>query len=182
MIVLGLDLSLTSTGVATSSWTRAIKTKASMRGYARLRYIRGAILDTVIEAGPTLVVVEGPSFGSVGKGQHERGGLWWMITEVIDDAGIAIAVAPPANIKKYATGYGGGPKSEKDMVLMAAARRFPWFSGGNDEADALWACAMGYAWLQAPLVEMPAVNCTALDGVAWPTDLTFSRTGLAIAS
>lgn len=181
MIVVGLDLSLTSTGVATSSWTRTIKTKASMRGYPRLRYIRSTILDILIETRPHLIVVEGPSFGSVGRGQHERGGLWWMITEVVDDAGIPIAVAPPASIKKYATGYGGGPKSDKDMVIMAAARRFGWFAGGNDEADALWACAMGHAWLAEPLVELPSINKTALSGVDWPTRFAFSETQVAKA-
>lgn len=174
MTVLGLDLSLTSTGVATKNWTRAIRTK-KLRSYPRLRYIREQILEVLIEARPQLVVVEGPSLGSQGSGFHQLGGLWWMMTEVIDDAGIELAVAPPSNIKKYATGYGGGPKSGKDAVLLAAVRRFDWFEGGNDEADALWACAMGHQWLNEPLVEMPALNKKGLDGVAWPTAVTFSQ-------
>lgn len=171
MSVLGLDLSLTSTGVATASWTRPVRPK-KLTGYPRLRYIRGAILDLVIEAAPTLVVVEGPSYGSVSRSQHERGGLWWLLCEVIDDAGIPIAVAPPKNIKKYATGNGN---ADKDAVLLAACRRFGWFEGGNDEADALWACAMGHEWLGEPLVEMPTINRSTMDGVAWPAHLSFSR-------
>ncbi len=41
-------------------------------------------------------------------------------------------------------------------------RRFDWFSGGNDEADALWACAMGHAHLGQPLLELPKAHLDAL--------------------
>lgn len=177
MFVIGLDLSLTSTGLAAagtapaggvySATTRAIRPK-KLTGYERLRYIKHEVRSTVVQCLPDLVVVEGPSFGSVGKGQHERGGLWWMVTEAIDALGIPIAVAPPTTIKKYATGAGGGPNAGKDQVLLAASRRFDWFAGGNDEADALWACAMGADHVGEPLVAMPQLNRKALEGVDWP--------------
>lgn len=167
MIVLGLDLSLTSTGVAGSTWTEAIQPKKLSR-WERLRYICDGVRAYVTDFAPDLVVVEGPSYNSQGGHQHERGGLWWMATEVIDSRAISIASAPPTNIKKYATGVGGGPKAGKDFVMLAAARHFSWFDGGNDEADALWACAMGYDHLEAPLTKMPAVNRQALEKVDWP--------------
>jgi Holliday junction resolvasome RuvABC endonuclease subunit len=177
MFVLGLDLSLTSTGLACASTapaagiptvhTQRIQPK-KLTGYPRLRFIHHEIRSTVIRCLPDLVVVEGPSFGSVGRGQHERGGLWWMVTESVDALKIPIAIAPPSNIKKYATGVGGGPKAGKDAVLLAASRRFDWFEGGNDEADALFACAMGCDWVGEPIVEMPKENRKALDGVEWP--------------
>jgi Holliday junction resolvasome RuvABC endonuclease subunit len=167
---------LTSTGVATAGRTKRIRPGAKLRAYERLRFIRSQILDVIVQEDPDLVIVEGPSFASVGKGQHERGGLWWMVTEAIDAGGIPLAVAPPNNIKKYATGVGGGPKSEKDFVMTAAVRRFPWFEGNNDEADALWACAMAFEWSGNPLVEMPSVNREAINGCSWPEPFTFSRT------
>lgn len=167
MTALGIDLSLVSTGMASLSWTRTVRPK-KLTGYPRLRYIRSTIMDVVLEQAPHLVVVEGPSYGSVGQGQHERGGLWWMVTEAIDNAGIPLAIVPPACLKKYATGTGGGPNAGKDAVLLAASRRFEWFAGGNDEADALWLAAMGFAWLGQPLVTMPEVNLKGLDGCKWP--------------
>lgn len=176
MIAIGLDLSLTSTGVATRQHTLRVLPGTKRRGYERLRYIRDQILDAVVSAGPDLVVVEGPSYGSVSRSQHERGGLWWMVTEAIDVGGIPIAIAPPKNIKKYATGFGGGPKSDKDFVIAAAVRRFDWFAGNNDEADALWACAMAFDWAGVPLVEMPSLNREAINGCDWPELFTFSRT------
>lgn len=177
MFVIGLDLSLTSTGLATKSSTVAIRPK-KLTGYPRLRFIRDRVRSTVLQTQPDLVVVEGPSYGSVGAGQHERGGLWWMVTEAIEEY-VPIAVAPPANIKKYATGVGGGPRAGKDAVLLAASRRFDWFVGGNDEADALWACALGHDQLGEPLVAMPQENRKALAGVAWPAGHSFSQSAPA---
>lgn len=165
--VLGLDLSLTSTGLAWNGRTRLIR-PGKLKDWPRLRLIRNTILDVCEELEPALVVVEGPSFGSVGRGQHERGGLWWMVTEAIDDMDMKIGVAPPANIKKYATGVGGGPKADKDAVLLAAAKRFEWFNGNNDEADALWACAMGHEFLGEPIVDVPVAHKKAVETCSWP--------------
>lgn len=165
MTVVGLDLSLTSTGVATAERTWRLKPKAVRQDaplparFTRHRYLRGAILDILAEARPELVVVEGPSFASMGGHEHERGGLWWAVLDLVDQADIEIAVATPTMIKKYATGKGN---ADKDIVLSAANRRFPWFDGGNDEADALWACAMGYERIGHPLLELPAAHRDAL--------------------
>lgn len=172
MRAFGLDLSLTSSGVATAGWTKAIR-PGKLTGYPRLRYIRAQILDMVIEAEPDLYIIEGPTYGQSGqKGHHERGGLWWMITEVLDESQVPLVVAPPASIKLYATGVGN---ADKDRMLMAAARNYPWFAGGNDEADALWACAMAHDWAGEPISEMPARNREALDKIQWPVLLTVSR-------
>ena len=165
MTVVGLDLSLTSTGYATATRTarlrpKAVKDDAGLPSrIARLRWVRRAILQELVADLPTLVVVEGPSHGSTGGHEHERGGLWWSVLDVVEDAGIAVMVATPTMIKKYATGKGN---ADKDLVLTQTVRRFPWFEGGNDESDALWACAMGHAHLGEPLVELPPANQDAL--------------------
>lgn len=164
MIVVGLDLSLTSTGYATRLATSLIKptavtgTELGPR-FARLRTIKTRVLELLVEDAPTLVVVEGPSHGSKGGHEHERGGLWWRILEAVDEAGIQVLVATPTMIKKYATGKGN---AEKDDVLVQAVRRFDWFEGKNDEADALWACAMGYELIGRPIVDVPKLNVEAL--------------------
>ena len=165
MTVLGLDLSLTSTGAATEDRTWRIKPKPVRQDaplpmrFTRHRVIRSQILDILAEVRPELVVVEGPSHGSQHGHEHERGGLWWAVLDLVDLADIEIAVATPNMIKKYATGKGN---ADKDIVLSAANRRFPWFEGGNDEADALWACAMGYERIGQPILELPANHRDAL--------------------
>jgi hypothetical protein len=53
-------------------------------------------------------------------------------------------------------------------VIAAAARRFAWFEGDNNQADATLLSAMGYDFLEMPVVAMPQVNREGLVKVEWP--------------
>jgi len=169
-LVIGLDLSLTATGVAHMRGdqvvTDTITPPANRRaGLLRLRWLRDHLLELI--GAPALVVVEGPSYGSTGAGQHDRAGLYWLVLDGLWSRGVPVAVAPPANVKRYATGAGGGPKASKDAVLLAAARRFPGFDGDNNAADALWLAAMGTDRLTGATV-VPAAHREALAKCTWP--------------
>lgn len=166
--VIGLDLSLSATGVAGDGWTEVIKPPANCRSHDRLYLIKNRLRDFTRHA--ALVVVEGPSYGNQGRqsGHHERAGLWWLVAHDLWCHGTPVAVAPPATVKRYATGKGN---ADKDTVLLAAARRFPWFVGDNNAADALWLAAAGFDRLGHPLADMPAAHRKALDAVAWPDQL-----------
>lgn len=168
MKVLGVDLSLTCTGIAGDGWTDTVKPPAKLRGHERLHHIRNTLVDRYL-AGVTLVVVEGPSYGNQGssrqQGHHERAGLWWIVTHTLWTRGTPFAVAPPAARAKYATGKGNAGKAD---VVREVTRRFPWFRGGEDEADALVLAALGADWLGAPMVAMPALHRAALTGCDWP--------------
>jgi len=168
--ITAFDLSLTSTGFAivrdnAQPATGTLTTK--LRGYDRLEWLRQQIdhIAYTVDEEATLVVVEGPAFGAKGDAYHQLAGLWWLITWHFARARLPFAIVPPSLLKKYATGLGN---ASKDQVLMATARRFPDFAGGNDEADALWLAAMGADRLGVPLVQMPAANRAALDKVQWP--------------
>lgn len=160
MKIIGLDLSLTRTGVATQEGTSVLATPK--KGYDRLRWIREQVLEAC--DGADLVVVEGPSYGSQGRAIHQIAGMWWLVTMAVDEK-YPLAVAPPSTIKRYATGRGN---ANKDAMMLATARKFDWFGGDNNEADALWACAMGHEWAEDPIVTMPKASRIALEGVAWP--------------
>jgi crossover junction endodeoxyribonuclease RuvC len=172
IVVLGLDLSLASTGLATYSselgyQTRALKppTRRS-HGHDRLEWLLQTVESEFRHA--HLVVVEGPSYGSANRGQrghHERAGLWWLVTHALWLRMSQVAVAPPAAVKRYATGKGN---ASKDTVLREVTRRFADFHGGNDEADALILAALAAEHLGHPIVEMPAAHRTALTAVEWP--------------
>lgn len=165
--VIGLDLSLTSTGIAGRGWTDRTKPAARLTGPARLDWIRDVVLSYV--TGSALVVIEGPSYGNQGRqrqsGHHERAGLWWLIVHALWSRDIPYAVMSPAGRAKYATGSG---TSSKDDVVREVTKRFPWFDGDNNEADALVLCAAGYDHLGAPMTVMPKTHRAALDAVAWP--------------
>lgn len=143
-IFVGLDLSLTSTGVATirngAAVVRRITSKPTKDATtedtsARLDTLVAAIVSAIPSSDATLVAVEGPSFGSTGGAQHERGGLWWLVRRALRAEGLDVVVVPPTVVKKYATGAGN---AQKDRVLAAVVRRYPDVDvTGNDEADAL---------------------------------------------
>lgn len=168
----GLDLSLTSTGIAlidNGATTARICPPDDMRGHQRLHWIRAQIREHIPDH--TIVAVEGPSYGSKGGNAHERAGLWWMTTHMLWRRRIPHVVITPAQLKKYATGVGSGPKSGKDQVIIAVTRRYPDVTlGSNDEADALVLAAMTADHYGHPIATVPAVNRAALATVkTWPT-------------
>lgn len=167
MKVLGLDLSLTCTGLAGQGWTDTIR-PGDRRGADRLTWVRAELLERYLN-GLDLVVMEGPSYGNQGKarqsGHHERAGLWWLVRVALAHRGHPVAVVPPATLKRYATGKGN---ADKATVVREVTKRFPWFDGGEDEADALVLAAMGADHLGQPFAVMPQSHRAALAGVEWP--------------
>ncbi|TLQ48121.1 crossover junction endodeoxyribonuclease RuvC [Streptomyces marianii] len=165
-LVVGLDLSLTSTGVAGEGWTDRIRTK--LRGDERLRHLVGAVAPFVKAA--DLVVMEGPSYGHAALAGHEDlAGLRVLVRQFCYRQSIPYAVIPPSTLKLYATGYG---KASKGEVRSAVADLYGVYTEGAaryDEADAYVAMAAGMAWLGYPLAAVPERNGKALAGCAWPT-------------
>lgn len=172
--VVGLDLSLASTGIACSTHNGEIVTatirpkKANGIGVERMDFILGKICEWI--DGSDLVVVEGPSYGSSGAGAHERAGLWWQVAHSLSRHDIPAAIVPPTNRAQYAAGRGDANKRE---VVSALETLCPWWPASKrpglaDEADALTLCAMGCDHLGAPVFELPERHRRALDGVQWP--------------
>lgn len=164
--VIGLDLSLSSTGVACNAgWTDRIRLAPDPAPFLRMRTIRARIREFANTA-TRLVVVEGLAI-SRQTGQHlTRAGMWHLVMEDVDARGVPWLQVTPTGLKKFATGRGN---AGKDEVLAAAVRRFPHIEvRGNDEADALWLAAIGADLLGEPMVEMPAANRTALAKLVLP--------------
>lgn len=170
LVIVGLDLSLTSTGTARIGdkiWADRIVPR-KLSGHARMRHI---LLEVIgLTEGADLIVIEGPSFGSGvnarQSGHHERGGLWWLVTYQLWRRERPFAVVPPAVLKRYGTGKGN---ASKDAVLAAAVRRYHQVEfDGNDEADALVLAAMGADQLGRPIATVPAAHRAALGSVTWP--------------
>ncbi|UOR02021.1 hypothetical protein MUN77_01435 [Leucobacter allii] len=83
--------------------------------------------------------VESPSFASKGPGHDKVLSGWWMFVDHLMSAGWEppLLVAP-SQVKKFATGKGGGPGTGKVEVALAIAKKFPDVVVKNDnEADAL---------------------------------------------
>jgi crossover junction endodeoxyribonuclease RuvC len=171
--VIGLDLSLTGTGVAIIGHngvsTGLIKSKgkkgdslASRR--ERLKLIRHDLSMLI----PTnaLVVIEQPAYSQTGGSHHDRSGLWWMVVDLAIEWGFTVVEVSPTGVKKYATGKGN---ASKDAVLAAVVKRYLDVDvTDNNIADALTLAAMGARALGLPVEKsMPALNLTAMDAVRW---------------
>lgn len=180
--VIGLDLSLTSTGLVvvlpdgTTTLQRIqsnpVKEATIDDRGARLRWVRRQVLETVLDFDDlphrALVVIEAPMYGKAAAGSaHDRAGLWWLTVSTLQDAGYPVVEVSPAARAKYATGKGN---AGKDQVLAAVCRRYPHLDvTGNDVADALVLAAMGRRAVGHPIeATLPAANLTAMDAVKWP--------------
>jgi crossover junction endodeoxyribonuclease RuvC len=181
MKVVGLDLSLTSTGVAVATPNGAITDRITTKPVPnatlrerrdRLRRLVSPIRTYITDA--DLVVIEGPSYGSTTPHQHDRAGLWWLVIDCVMRADVQVVEVPPSTRMRYATGRGN---ASKDDVLTAVIRRYPNVDvNGNDEADALILAAMGARHLGHPLESrlqdhlpcLPASHLAAMDAVHWP--------------
>lgn len=178
--VIGLDLSLTGSGIASSlGWCDVVGQKDVTTKPLDARL---AIIDDLAEriltltARPDLVVIEQPAFSRAGAGSIERHALWWLVVRALRRREVPVAEVTARGRMRYATGKGAATKS---AVVDASARRWPAFeTGGNDNlADAVVLCAMGCDRLGVPLAVMPQTHRAALDAVAWP-----EVHGLAVAA
>jgi len=173
--VLGLDLSLTATGIASSlGWCRAIgytdkKNPITKLPHARrltaMRAVRNGVIHEI--GRPSLAVLELPAPSRAGGGAHERAWLWWEIYEYLLANEIPVGLLGTGQLKLYATGSGN---ADKQKVVDQVARRWPrWETFGDDNcADAVALMAAGLHWLGVPLAVMPERNGRVLDNCLWP--------------
>jgi crossover junction endodeoxyribonuclease RuvC len=174
-IVIGLDTSLTATGIASSTgWCEVVGytdkknpiTKLSHT--ARFKAMRAVRRDILLSIGcPDLVVLETPALSRTGGGSHERGWLWWSLYGYLIDADIPVGLVSTNQRMLYATGKGAATKA---AVVDAVARRWPaWTTEGDDNlADAVVLMAAGRDHLGHPITDMPKTHRAALDKAIWP--------------
>ena len=170
--VVGVDPSLTSTGLAVihhgSAQCYTIR-PGGLRDHERLAYLGKKVASWC--EGADLIVIEGGAYAAKFQA-FDLGGLFWVLTHYLWIKDMRYAVVPPACLKKYVTGSGGGAKASKDRVLAAAINRFGGTQiDGNDQADALGLAAMGADWLGFPIAQMPVAHRQVLATIKWPAHL-----------
>jgi Holliday junction resolvasome RuvABC endonuclease subunit len=156
--VVGLDLSLTATGVAGHDGeTFTIKTNSL--GDARLIEIVAKV-ERATRGVPSLVAIEDlPT--------HARAaGITGMVhgavrVRLIND-GTPYVLITPATLKKYATGRGNAGKPEMAVALF---KRAGLELADDNQVDAWWLRAAGHELLGEPLIPMPSLQVAALDKV-----------------
>lgn len=170
--VIGLDLSLTATGLALYDGARATITTGPGQHiedqHDRIAYIADEVTERTwagTSSGPVLAVLEGPSYGSTGAHTWDRAGLWWLTYHHLHGFAVPVAVVPPSTLKRYATGKGAATKADMRMALF---QRTGLDVRDDNQVDAWWLRAMGLDHLGCPVVEVPKTHRAALEKVEWP--------------
>lgn len=182
----GLDLSLTGSGVATIGLDT---------GHVRLGLVEtepagpelAAVLDRLqtalsgivshVPAERALVIVEAPSHGSRNGKAHERAGLWWRAVSYLHSRGHVIAQAYPRTRAKYAAGHlpAAAPRkgpSKREVVAALGAEHPRLNLADNNLADAFALAAMGARHLGSPIDSTTRQREEAVAAVRWPQSTT----------
>ena len=135
---LGLDLSLTGTGVAVLDDTGAIvctKTLAFKdRGMERLHKISETINGFLCKYEPEVVAIEGYSMGSRAGQAFSIGELGGVVKLLLWKSGYNDPlIIAPTRLKKYITGKGNSPK---DTIMMHVYKNWRYEPENNNVADA----------------------------------------------
>jgi Holliday junction resolvasome RuvABC endonuclease subunit len=164
--VIGLDLSLTSTGVALPDGTTyRIKTR-DKDGDRRLLHIRDSIRDDLADHRPHLAVVEDLPKHAMSAGLTAK--VHGIVLGELLDAGVPYGYIVPATLKAYACDNGRADKADMAAAAyLVAGAEFAHDSGG-DQCDAWWLRAAGHDWLGLPLFDMPQAQRDRLSKGKWP--------------
>ena len=170
---LGLDLSLTSTGISVSGTTLTISSK--LKGPARLDEISQQILSTISTHKVDAVIMEGYSFASRNSQAHSIGELGGVVRLRLWENQIPYVEVPPTCRAKFATGRGNAAKTEV-MSAISARTGIVWSGkGADDQCDAWILEEMGFTHLGIARFDWPQLHKTALDKIDWTPLSGYSR-------
>ena len=172
VIVVGLDLSLASTGVAVirdgQVSLERVDAAASDDPLQSWRRIESTAERTLrqVPAG-ALVVLEGPSWGSRFGKPDERHAQRWMVRGPLLACGHVVVIVSPRTRAKYAANDG---KAQKRAVLASMRARHPDLTiRDHNVADALALAAMGARSFGSPIDGEPSKQqIEAMGAVSWP--------------
>lgn len=185
--IVGLDLSLTATGVAAVDLAernvRFVLVKSPAEGdeisdtVARINTavdrIKGAFTRE-----PTLVIIEAPSLGSRFGKPHERAGLWWKVVDWACAEGHIVVQVRPRSRAKYIAGHRpvAAPRKgpDKREVVSASREEFPAFRAlANDNvADAFGLARIGARASGSPIDSSTPQRVEVVAAVRWPHEIT----------
>lgn len=152
--VLGVDASLTSTGLALldQNTGSVIGTgtvgSSKLRGGERLKHNLEKFREFYRpqEKYLQMIVLEDYAFGAGGALQSQRflqTAEWTGVIKVemaLVFPNVPLVLVSPPTLKKFVTGSGNSPK---ENLMLEAYKRFGWEAPTNDEIDALGLAALG---------------------------------------
>lgn len=182
MRIMGLDLSITRTGVGLPDQTTfVIVPPKRITGDDRLEHFADHVGLTVRTAHADLVVIEGLGGQYLGEASRVIPMLHGAIRLELKRSRVPYMLLSPSSLKKFATGNGS---ADKTAMALAAVKRLGREYATNDECDADWLRIAGrFAYgLGEPVprwsdsfLSMPQENLKALrwsitkrEPIVWP--------------
>jgi Holliday junction resolvasome RuvABC endonuclease subunit len=166
---IGLDLSITATGICDAEGACCTVGGPATLGDYRLANIAQCVLTEVWNAGTgTLVVIEDLAVHGPGNGMAAAQLMGAVKLTLIRNELTPYLLVPPSSLKKFATGKGNATKADMAVALY---KRAGLELANDNEVDAWWLRALGLHMLGAPVVELPAVNLSALDKLTLPEEV-----------
>lgn len=162
MIVIGIDPSLTGTGITIGDTRLTVHTDSSEPDGARLARIYGTVVASC-DISTRLAIIE--DLPTHGMGAGKTGMAQGVVRLALHAAHVPYVSVPPATLKKYATGSGNAGKADMRMALY---QRAGLDLRDDNQADAYWLMALGYQLLDQPLIAVPAAQVKALAKLRLP--------------
>lgn len=165
MNFVGIDLSLTSTGICNLGSPSIISTKS--KGPERLSSVSKEVLNYCLNIKNSFVLIEGYSFASRNSQAHSIGELGGCVRMLLWESNIPFIEIPPKCRAKFATGKGNAGKSEV-ISSISAKTGIVWSGPGADDMCDAWVLEeMGLARVGKSQYDWPLTNMSALDNVDW---------------
>lgn len=163
--IIGLDLSLTSTGVAVGDTQYTINSKYT--GVERLADICSAVELALPPRGfgDPAVLIEGYSFGSRNSQAHSIGELGGAVKVLLYQKRVPCVIVPPTSRAKFATGRGNASKSEVVSAVSARTGIVWEGKGADDKCDAWLLQEIGLWYFERPRFEWPASHIAGLEKI-----------------
>lgn len=157
MLVIGIDPSLTGTGLV--AWrdgkTIIAKTLKNHPNWDIIPRVLSIVEDITNEIGnirddvgwylpPNMIVIEGFSYGSRGRGLFETAYLGYRIREELEkfkgETNVPWMEVSPNELKKFVTGKGN---ATKDIMMQQVLKKWGYEAKDNNVADAYALAMMG---------------------------------------
>ena len=158
--LLGLDLSLTSTGVSHGDQQYVLTPQE--KGVERLAYFHDTISSLLQKMNKPAVVMEGYSFASRNSQAHSIGELGGIVKFAAWNLQVPIVIVPPTSRAKFATGKGNASKSEVVSAISAKTGIVWDGKGADDKCDAWILEEIGRVHIGTQRYEWPKQNIEAL--------------------
>jgi Holliday junction resolvasome RuvABC endonuclease subunit len=143
MKVLGIDPSLTGTGIAILNDDNSYRTttlSSNHMGAQRLIDLRSQVVS-LLQSSPDMVILENYAFAAANQA-HQVGEWGGVLRVALQESDIPWATVAPTQLKKFTCGTGNAPKS---LMLQQVYKRWGVELQSDDEADAYSLARLGIA-------------------------------------